>query len=443
MKRRKGETLEEYYERVEEGDREDGVDSEGSSLEIPGLNAAVEAGVRTAMEGVGERVEASIDSKVTEARKTKPEDPGGSGQSREDRLVSRNQPTTPLYRTLHRAEPSMIECRTPDLDYWNTRWLQSWMVNNHAEMARCQDKLAEASGRNARATTALVGDLDVSDPTAITDGTGGSLLPQEFAEPALITRDAKAKMAPLCQSFVMNGPTLRVPMVANVAAATRAEGVAPTALIPVATSAMLIAHNISVFMKLSKEMIADSPFNVVNIYTEVVGKGIAKEEDIQILTTNGTTPNFTGALVGAAVSEPTSTQADWPMLTKLYRAVSQTDRDGAVWLSGSDVLTLLDNLEDGGGHPILFNPGGLPSAVGDGPGNEGTIKRHKVYEVPVPTGIIIFGDCKGYSFARRAGLTIDTGKDVGPGLIEILIEERADGVLTDPGRLKQSEGLII
>ncbi len=63
----------------------------------------------------------------------------GDGTREERTIVSRNQPTDPLYRGLHRQHPEQREARSPNLDHWNAVWLRAFMRHDHVEM-----RLAEA-----------------------------------------------------------------------------------------------------------------------------------------------------------------------------------------------------------------------------------------------------------------------------------------------------------
>ena len=363
-----------------------------------------------------------------------------SGNTREHPIVSRHQPTDSLYRNLYAQRPEMREARTPELDHWNSEWLRSFIGHDHIAMRIAKDKLASISG--ARGTT-LGGVLDTSDPTAITDGSGGHLLPQEFANVVEIARQAAAVVAPLVTNFTTSGLTLRVPTAGAVTAVTAAEGAAPAAAEPTFTSEMLILHKIGARMVASIEMLADSSFNLMSIYATRAGEGIGAKEDEQICATDGNTPNLTEKIAGGDVSEATSTVLIYEDLNTLFFALGKAYQRNATWLAGTTVMTLLSNMMDGNDHPVLKIPSGPPLPISDTPGAIGTVLGKPIFHVPLATGILILGDLRGYGFVRKGGIVASMSTEVGfaTDTVQFKFTERVDGRIIDDVAMKQFAGL--
>jgi HK97 family phage major capsid protein len=358
-------------------------------------------------------------------------------------IVSRHQPTDPLYRSLHLKQPHMKEVRTPELDHWNSFWLRAYLVKDIVNMRMAAAKGCEAAGIPPRAST-LGGALDASDPTAIASGTGGHLLPQPFSNLVQIAREASAVIAPLCQNFTTEGLTLRVPTCGAVTADTVAEGASGAQGEPTFASEMLILHKIGVRMIASEEMLQDTAFNLMSIYGERAGRAIGAAEDTQICTTDGVAPNLTEAIAGGNVDEATTTVLIYEDLNTLFFALGKDYQPRSTFLAGTVVCTLLSNMLDTNGAPILRVPAAAPTPVTDAmPQAIGTVIGRPVYHVPLTAGILLLGDLNGYGFVRRPGIFASMSTEVGfaTDTIQFKFYERVDGRIIDDVAMKQMADL--
>jgi HK97 family phage major capsid protein len=356
-------------------------------------------------------------------------------------IISRNQPTDSLYRTLLRTEPWFKGARDPDQDHWNVQWLLA-LKNGDITM----QKMARAKSDEAfKRANLLEGVLDATSPTALTDGSGAGLLPQSYSNVVEIAKQQTAVIAPLCQNFTTSGNTLRVPTIGAVTAVTAAEGAAPAEANPAVTSVMLIPHKLGARIILSDELLADAAFNVMQITGSRVGQGIGLLEDTQILTTNGTSPNLTGALAGGAVSEATANSLYSVDLATLFFALGKAYQANGTWLAGTLVATILTNLTDGNGNQVLQNPSqprgpvtdvGMPTAIG-------TIFGRPVYHVPATAGDLIFGDLHSYAFVRKGGIEAKVSTDVGfaSDTTQFKFTQRVDGQMVDTVGIKEIQGI--
>jgi HK97 family phage major capsid protein len=356
-------------------------------------------------------------------------------------IVSRYQPTDPLYRSLHRRQPHMAEYRTPDLDHWNAEWLRAFLAHDSFGMKTAYAKSHEAAG--LRADT-LGGALDASDPTAIASGTGGHLLPQPYANLVMIAREAAAVIAPLCTNFTTSGLTIRVPTAGAVTADTIAEGASGAQGEPTFASEMMILHKIGARMIASEEMLQDTAFNLMSIYGERAGAAIGAAEDTQICTTDGVAPNLTEAIAGGNVDEATTTVLVYEDLNTLFFSLGKAYQPNATFLAGTVVCTLLSNLMDGNDHPILKIPSQAPSPVTDAtPQAIGTVLGRPIYHVPLAAGTLILGDLRGYGFVRKGGIFASMSTEVGfaTDTIQFKFYERVDGRIIDDVAMKQMAAL--
>lgn len=357
-------------------------------------------------------------------------------------IVSRNQPTDPLYRTLYRTRPDMKEVRTPDTDHWNAEWLRAYLRRDHVTM-----KMAEAKGNEAagiRATT-LGGGLSSTSPTAIATGTGGHLLPQSMSNVVQIARDAAAVIAPLCTPLTTTGLTLRVPTMGAVTADTIAEGASGAQGEPTLVSEMLILHKVGCRMIASEEMLQDSPYNLMGLYGMRAGEAIGAAEDTQICTTGGTAPDLTEAIAGGNVDEETTTVLGFADLNTLFFALGKAYQPRSTFLAGTVVCTLLSNMLDSNGQPTLKVPSAPPGPVSDivSPQAIGTVLGRPIYHVPLAAGTLILGDIRGYGFVRKGGIFASMSTEVGfaTDTIQFKFYERVDGRILDDVAMKQMADL--
>jgi len=370
-------------------------------------------------------------------------DPTPSGDASEPGpIVSRNQPTDPLYSRLHRDQPNLSDYRNADLDHWNAEFLRGMVTRDRSRQQVARDKAHAIVGERA-VTSYLEGALDASDPTAILDGTAGSLLPQPLAAVISIARDNASVLPGVVQNLTLTSGTLRVPTASAFTTEMVAEGSTSDEAGPTFASVMLKAQKAQAFAKISIEALADAAFNMVSLLAQRAGTSIGALEDTQICTSNGTAPNISAAISGGNVDEAVSGTLSYADIVTLYFALGKTYRTNAVWLGDGTTLTLLSKLLDGNNLPILRFPNQQVNAITDVPGAIGSLYNKPVYEVPLASGTLIFGDPTGYVFARRQGITAATSEhaDFASDLVQFKFTERIDGNMVDSVALKQMSGL--
>jgi len=420
-------------EPVEEGERTEG---EPKSAGGEGIASLFATALENREAAVLEEMRSEI-AKLGQPRRavstTRPSTPSRGS----DHVVSRNQPTDPLYRALYRKNAELREVRTPDLDHWGAKWFQGLVARDRTLMQLAKDKLNAITGRAV--TSYLEGDVSGTD---LLDGTAGDALPQNVNAVVAIARDSAAVLAPLVQNITLTSATQRVPTANAFTTGMVAEGATSTGAGPTVASVMFKAQKAQAFAKVSVEAMADAAFNLMSLLAVKAGSSLGALEDTQICTSNGTTPNITAAIVGQNVDEASTTVLVYEDLVKLYFALGKAYRTSPIWLGNAVTLRLVSQLVDGNSNPVLSFPGAA-NVVTDVVGATGFIFNKPVYEVPLADGQLIFGDPSGYGFGRRAGITAAASEhaDFASDLIQLKFTERYDGNMLDAVALKQMSAL--
>jgi len=362
-------------------------------------------------------------------------------------IVSRYQPTDPLYRSLHRQKPQYKNARTPDQDHWNAEWLRAFLSGDIVTQRMAAAKGTEAYYRANQVEGTLNATHDTSlTMTGASVATGAHLLPQPYANLVMIAREASAVIAPLCTNFTTEGNTLRVPTMGAVTADTAAEGAAVAEGNPANASEMLILHKVGARCIATDELLADSAFNLMQMYGERAGMAIGAAEDLQICTTAGVSPDFTEAIAGGDVTETTSTELVYEDLNLIFFDLGKAYQPNSTWLAGTVVCRLLSNMVDSNGQPTLKVPSMAPGPVTDvaSPNAIGTVLGRPIYHVPLADGTLLLGDLRGYGFVRKAGgieAKISLEHGWASDTVEFKFTERADGRIIDDVAMKQAAGL--
>lgn len=182
----------------------------------------------------------------------------------------------------------------------------------------------------------------------------------------------------------------------------------------------------------TQQLIDDSPFNVVQIVSQLLAEAIARAEDAAFASGTGTgqptgidtyTPAFTLSAGGALT---------WQHINQCFYGMPQGHRANATWLAHKDTLALLANLADTNNRPILdvgsaVTGGGLPTIRGNAVIENNDISNNTLYLV----------DLNYYWIAYSRGMSIDTADQATirdnslweRNEIAIRAEEKLDGEL--------------
>jgi HK97 family phage major capsid protein len=338
-----------------------------------------------------------------------------------------------LYRHMSDERKSW---RNPKLDELGKRWIIAMAQRrmDTAEQLRQEldDAYLEGIRSGERAST-LYG--TVTAVSGLGQGTGGAIAPLPFANDIVLARDKRARFRALVSRFTSESNTLRVPTAGVATAAMAAEGATAAQGEPTFGSQLLSKKKAQATFKASEEMLADSAFNLVSLFSERAGAAIATLEDVQIATSNGTAPNITESLGSATitdVAEATSTVLTYADVVKLFFAVPDQYHQSAAWFGNAGMMQFLSSLLDGNGRPIFTPAGQAPQVVGDSTAQAvGTIFGRPVYLVPLAAGSLFCGDPAYYGMLDGGGLVVKVSDVVSwaTDLVDFKVTERFDGAV--------------
>lgn len=334
--------------------------------------------------------------------------------------------------------------RKPATDHWIAEWLKGMAARDGRGMQRmmlASDKLDEI----ARADT-LEGTTTAA--SGLSQGTGGALVPLPFSNLIVRARDKIAKLRPLATKFTSESLTLRVPVTSVATAAMAAEGAVAAQGEPTFSNKLFHKKKMQANFEASDEMLQDSALNLVSLFAERTGSAFAALEDVQICTSNGTAPNITESLGSAtitAVAEAVSATVGYADMVKMYFAVPQQYRSGAVWMASSTVLELLSTIRNANSGMPLFAPqagAGLPITDVQ-PGVIGSIFGRPVIDVPLVTTELFFGDPSYIGILDGGGITAKTSDSAlwSADSIAFRFTTRWDALILLEAAFRQMEGL--
>lgn len=308
-----------------------------------------------------------------------------------------------LYRTLPTAER---EFRKPETDHWIAEWLRGMATKDHARFGRANDELFALERADTLEGTTTAG-------SGLSGGTGGALIPLPFSTLIVRARDKKAKIRQLAQRYTSDSLTLRVPVETVATAAMASEGAVAAAGEPTFSAILFHKKKMQANFEASDEMLADSAFNLVSLYSERAGSAFAALEDVQLCTSNGTAPNITSSLGSAAISDVSEAVAGtlgYADVVKLFYALPEQYQGDAVFFADSTVLEILSKIRTSGGMPILGSQLGPANVLGDAGmrGVVGTLFGRPVFNVPVTAGGLFVGDPSFLGILDGGGITVKT-----------------------------------
>lgn len=355
--------------------------------------------------------------------------------------VSRIQPLDYYYRTLPEAEQMW---RTRDSDHWCSEWIRAQYLKDFGRMQKAEDKAEEWIRHSYGRADTLEGDA-VADG-ALSDGTGGPLIPRPLEQLILIARDAVGKMRRFASPFNMTRQTHTLPTAAAMTFGMSAEATTPAGGEPDLDNVQITAQKGVVKAIVSLEVLDDEAVNLIQAYTTRAGMAIGAGEDVQFWSTgDGTPPNISSKIDGTAFTESTSTIMAFVDVVEMYYAVDQVYRDNAAWYIAPNVLEMLTLVVDGNSARQFY--GGLGDSIGpitDDSGAIGILLRKPVFEVPAPAGVIMFGDMRAaYVVATRQGITATSSEHVHFDLQKVmwLWTTRFDGQDVDAVAVQRAAGI--
>ena len=253
--------------------------------------------------------------------------------------------------------------------------------------------------------------------------------------------------------FTTNAQTLRVPTSGVATVSMVAEGAGATNTEATPASVLLSPNKMQAHMVVSQETLDDSAFNLVGYMAERAGSAMGAEEDTQISTSDQSPPNFTGSFDGTtitSVDEAISTQLAYVDIPTLFFALpSQYRGQGCYWFCNSVLLTLLSQLVDTAGRPMLAGTTmGAQPVSDDALMNAnadviGTIFGKPVLESQTDNGGLYIGNLNYYGLCTKGGIVAAASEHIGfaTGVVHYRFTQRIDGAILIADAFRSMDGL--
>lgn len=245
-----------------------------------------------------------------------------------------------------------------------------------------------------------------------TDSEGGYLVPTEFSREVIRVAKEVGFARKYCRIIPMSTDTKDITsLVSGVTVFWKSEGAAYTASKPGFGRIQLIANKLTALVSGTNELIDDNQSNeeVFNLVRDLIAEAIAEFEDTQVLTGNGTAPNFQGVVgasgvVTAGYTLATPTYAE---TVAIKNSLAKKYRTGAVWVMNQDEFTKYEAMVDANGRPLLKE-----SFKND---QSETIMLGYPVEVndALADGKVLFGNFKYYLLGDRKSLVFEAGYATG------------------------------
>lgn len=210
-------------------------------------------------------------------------------------------------------------------------------------------------------------------------------------------------------------------------------------------------HTVMARTDLSRNLLEDSAFNLVDVVSRLFAEAMAIDEDQQFLIgTGGGTPrgilgNRSGAEatpetgITAVASGDASTLTADGLLDLVYGLQAQY-RQNAVAMAATATFKTIRKLKDGNGDYLWergLQKGEPPMLLG-----YPLLESEALPAVGVNTHPIIFGDPAGYMIVDRVGMTVERVSDtttVGTNTVALFARRRLGGQVIEPWRFQAQQ----
>lgn len=281
-----------------------------------------------------------------------------------------------------------------------------------------------------------------------TDSAGGFLVPEDFRAQVIMGVERINAVRNLCFVIPMSRDTLTVPtLTSKVTATWTGEAVAHTESTPGFGQILLVAHKLSLFSKLSEELMDDAAVAVQSLLVRLFSEAIRDNENA--VFTVGSGVNRPVGMVtqldgGAQEHTPvggvgTSVPED---LLHLYYALPTQYRSNATWLMHNTTIEKVRKFRDESGGEVGTGRFMWSDGFGTTPP---TLLGRPVQEnndIPTTRGaanrsVVVFGDFKnGYYIGDRKQMSVKVSTEASDGAgssaflqdqVWLKIAERIDG----------------
>lgn len=267
-----------------------------------------------------------------------------------------------------------------------------------------------------------------------TDSAGGYTVPDEFERQLIQALEVENVMRGLATVITSSSGLKEIPVVSAHGSATwTAEAAAHTESDETFANVTLSAYKVSRLIKVSKELLNDSAFNLEGYLSSEFGRSIGAAEEAAFVSSAGSTKP-TGIVDGAgtgktgATGQTTSVTTD--DLIDLYHSLGRPYRRNGTWLMADGTAKAVRKLKDTT-NQYLWQPGlvaGQPDSLLGRP----VVISDNVPAMAASAKSIVFADCKYYWIADRTGFSLQRLSELyaANGQVGFIGERRVDGKLT-------------
>lgn len=379
----------------------------------------------------------------------------GGGSPAPDRQPAMSIKVSLATDALYRRLPEDVKkIRTPDTDHWSWYWMKGLRHKNWGAMRLAEDELCKIGQGYSRVEIRELERAALAEGTpdatsGIGGGTAAPLIPLPLANLIIRARDAAGRLRAIVTPFSTDAQTLRVPTSGVATAAMVSEGAGGSDNEPTPGSALLAPKKMQSKMVVSDETLEDSPFNVVGYLAERAGSAMGALEDVQMATSNGTPPNFTGSFDAntsiAHLTEATPGTLTYADLVELFFLLpTQYHTAFTYWFAGSAMLILLSQMVDAvAGRPIFAPLTEGVNVVTDMPGNIGIMLGRPVLQVPVAGDNLYIGDLRHYGLCDKGGIRAAASEHITFNTDQVTFKftQRVDGTVLLAEAFKSVEGI--
>lgn len=279
-----------------------------------------------------------------------------------------------------------------------------------------------------------------------TDSAGGFLVPEDFRAQVIVALEKMNAMRSLCFVIPMKRDTMTVPTVTSKPTATwTGERVKHTESDTAFGNIMLVANKLSLFSRISEELLEDAAIEVEALLVRLFGESIRNAENAAFTMGTGINrpvglvTHLDGSAFEIAPAGGAGTLGVTDPIRQFYALPSQY-RQNAVWVMHNLVISKLRQLRDDSGA----GAGTGRFMWTDGFGSTPPMLMGKpVYEnndLPTTRGagnrsVVIFGDLKNYYIGDRRSMSVRASQDASDGTNSAFLQdetwlkvtERVDG----------------
>ena len=339
--------------------------------------------------------------------------------------------TTPAWERQYEEQnwdEATRKVRTPANDWETVEFIRAVTSNDQSKLREVADRPHNLEFQRA--------DLAIGVGAA---GTGGGLVPVGFATAIQLIITQSGRLRSLV-NFIQGGEfAVKVPVQTTKTVAevhTEASDMAIT-VDPIYGSVTPEPVKLGGVVKLSRELLDDSPLALVTFVTTDLGEAIGTLEDLSILDGSVFTDSLFADLSASATLHDDSAETFATMTGKYYEVAQQFRRNGT-WLINEASAETISNLGIGTDGRMTMQEFNAPPI----PVDSGTLLGSRVLVFPtgsagVPADEAVFGDLSGYSIYVREAMRAEVSResDFDTDQIALRVSRRVDGILTQSARM--------